>query len=246
MKTFLLIAAFIGSAGIIGISARYVYILNMNSLLLETWPSVAAKDPSLAHFAADQAKPALAGHCAQCHGTDLRGDPGKGVPNLVDKEWLYGNGDVSDIEQTIVHGIRSGARASRDLADMPGFAKANPYWRYKMPSLGPQELSDVVDFILKLNGKPVWDPEGAARGEILFQSKAQCYDCHTPDAKGDDFIGAPNLTPHAWLYGDGSRQSLMDVIAYGRRGICPAWSDRLRPSTIRAIAIYLHNRSGSS
>ncbi len=234
------------AAGFAGLSAGAVYAWSMNRRLLETWPSLAARDVGLARFAADEAKPALASHCAQCHGEDLRGDSRKGVPNLVDREWLYGDGDVSDIEQTIVHGIRSGDRASRDLADMPGFARANPYWRYKIPSLDPQDLNDVVDFIMHLNGKPVSDLAGATRGALLFQNKGQCYDCHTPDAKGDDFIGAPNLTPHAWLYGDGSRQSAMDIISYGRRGICPAWSGRLRPSTIRAIAVYLHNRSAGT
>ena len=40
-------------------------------------------------------------YCAQCHGSDARGN--KGFPNLTDKDWLYG-GDPEVIKTTILHG----------------------------------------------------------------------------------------------------------------------------------------------
>lgn len=215
----------------------------MEQRLLRAWPEAAARDGSVAEFAAGVAQPALALHCAGCHGRDLRGDPGRGAPSLVDREWLYGEGRVSDIEQTILHGIRSGDHRGRDLADMPGFVLAEPYRRYHIASLGPADIRDLTAFVLGLSGHDA-DAAAAARGQRLFNS-ALCYDCHTASAQGDPAIGAPSLKRHAWLYGE-SPAVIGDVIAYGRAGVCPSWAGRLPPATIRAIAVYLHLRSGAS
>jgi cytochrome c oxidase cbb3-type subunit 3 len=40
-------------------------------------------------------------YCAQCHGSDARGN--KGFPNLTDKDWLFG-GAPEAIKETILHG----------------------------------------------------------------------------------------------------------------------------------------------
>jgi cytochrome c oxidase cbb3-type subunit 3 len=217
---------------------------HLEDRILATWPETAALDPELVRFAGSLAAPALASHCAGCHGGDLHGDPTHGAPDLIDGEWLYGEGRVADIEQTISHGIRSGDHRSRDLADMPGFVLQNPYRRYRIASLKPSEIRDLAAFILQMNGRLPADSAAAARGQALYGS-ALCYDCHTASAQGDPAIGAPSLRRHAWLYGAGAEQ-ISDVIAYGRSGICPSWSGRLPPATIRAIAIYLHVRSGAS
>jgi cytochrome c oxidase cbb3-type subunit 3 len=227
---------------LVGLGVHAIQRRHLEERILSTWPESAARDPDLSRFAAALAEPALRSHCAGCHGTDLRGDPKRGVPALIDKEWLYGEGGVVDIETTIGHGIRSGDHRGRDLADMPGFILQNPYRRYQVASLQPAEIHDLVAFILRLNGRDA-DPEAAARGEAVYSS-AMCYDCHTASAQGDPAIGAPSLRSHAWLYGD-SAAAITDVIAYGRSGICPSWAGRLPPATIRAIAIYLQQRSGT-
>ncbi len=222
----------------------HVRRLYMERRLLNTWPESAAQDPALVRFATDRAVPVLAAHCSGCHGPDLHGDSRHGAPDLVDKEWLYGEGRVIDIEQTIAHGIRSGNHRAHDLADMPGFLRADPYWRYTIASLSRQEIADLAAFILRLNGRDGDDPRSGARGELLF-NKALCYDCHTESAQGDPAIGAPSLRRHAWLFGS-SPENLVDVISYGRAGICPAWDTRLSPATIRAIALYLHVQSAKA
>jgi cytochrome c oxidase cbb3-type subunit 3 len=232
----------IGVAASLGV--RYLERAHMEQRLLDAWPDSAALDPALVRFAADRAVPALTEHCAVCHGADLHGDRLHGAPDLVDKEWIFGEGRVVDIEQTINHGIRSGDHRDHDLADMPGFLRANPYARYHIDSLEPAEIADLAAFILRLNGREAVDRLAASRGKALF-SKALCYDCHTASAQGDPSIGAPSLAAHGWLFGS-SPETLVDVIAYGRAGICPAWGGRLPPVTVRAIAIYLHERSEKS
>ena len=226
-------------------AGRAIYHRHLETRLLQTWPDSEAQDPQQLRFAAAVAVPAMAKHCAGCHGADLRGDSHKGSPNLIDKEWIHGEGSVADIEQTINYGIRSGDHRGRDLADTPGFELPVPYRRYQIASLQPADIHDLVEFILQLNHREPIDPAAAAHGALLYRT-ALCFDCHNGDATGDPSIGAPPLTPHAWLYGDGSRDTLSDIIAYGRRGICPAWFGRLDSVTIRAMALYLHDRSGPS
>ena len=44
--------------------------------------------------------------------------------------------------------------------------------------------------------------------------------CHGVDAKGNQDIGAPNLTDHTWLYG-GSQATIIKTITDGRNGHMP-------------------------
>ena len=45
-------------------------------------------------------------HCATCHGAGAAGVVGKGYPNLLDDDWLWG-GDIDAVLTTITHGIRN-------------------------------------------------------------------------------------------------------------------------------------------
>src|SRR6202035_4409341 len=49
---------------------------------------------------------------------------------------------------TILPGIRAGDPKGWNLADMPAFAQAEPYKRYKIPALEPGEIRDVIEFLL--------------------------------------------------------------------------------------------------
>ncbi|GAA5644750.1 MULTISPECIES: cytochrome-c oxidase, cbb3-type subunit III [Vibrio] len=44
--------------------------------------------------------------CAACHGTDGKGNPAVGAPDLTDQDWLFG-GTRADVTETVTHG-RSG------------------------------------------------------------------------------------------------------------------------------------------
>jgi hypothetical protein len=45
------------------------------------------------------------------------------------------------------------------------------------------------------------------------------------------------------LYGDGSRQALVNSVAYGHQGICLAWIGRLGAAEIREISVYFYSIS---
>ena len=205
-------------------------------------PGATVLDAGLRSFALAYARPAYDRHCAACHGDRLQGDPRKGVPNLTDQDWLYGEGRVAQIEHTILYGIRSGNPKGWNLADMPAFARESPYARYQMTPLEPDEIHDVIEYLMVTAGKP-GDGAAAERGAKIFADKGQCFDCHSNDAQGDAAIGAPNLIDNIWLYGNGRREDIYDTVARGRSGICPPWFEQLSPVTIRALAVLVYAAS---
>jgi cytochrome c oxidase cbb3-type subunit 3 len=109
-------------------------------------------DPVLQDFTRAVGRQAFPNNCAPCHGAG--GGGGKGYPNLVDDDWLWG-GKLEDIAQTIRYGIRSGDGKSR-IGDMPDFGRDG--------ILKPDEISTVADFVRSLSGLPVDPKTDMARG----------------------------------------------------------------------------------
>jgi cbb3-type cytochrome c oxidase subunit III len=69
---------------------------------------VAGKKPGDKEAAARGAKIfADKGQCFDCHSGDAQGDAAIGAPNLIDGNWLYGNGTREDLYDTVARG-RSG------------------------------------------------------------------------------------------------------------------------------------------
>jgi cytochrome c oxidase cbb3-type subunit III len=234
----------IGLVAVVLVAATAVYLAYNRILkyeLLAAAPDAIAADARLDRFADSLARPAWNAHCAGCHGADMKGDPARGAPNLTDAEWIYGSGTVSQIEYTITYGIRAGNPKSRNLAFMPSFAHPNDD-KEKLSALSPGEIKDVMAYIFSLEGRPA-DSAAVTRGASIYADKGACYDCHTPDGRGDHDIGAPNLADRIWLYGDGSEASVFNSIEKGHAGICPAWTGRLSPAVIRALAVFIQDHS---
>ena len=53
-------------------------------------------------------------------------------------------------------------------------------------------------------------------------------------AKGNQELGAPNLTDAIWLYGS-DEATIIDIIANSRGSVMPAWVDRLDPVTVKSL-----------
>jgi cytochrome c oxidase cbb3-type subunit 3 len=226
----------------LGFGAEAYHRQSMDARLLRSFADANPGDPELVRWAVSRATPVYKSRCASCHGADMTGDPKIGAANLVDSDWLFGTGRVGEIEQTILYGIRSGDIRSKNQADMPAFARAKPYKRYAIPTLSDAEIDSVADYVLSLQGRPA-PAASIEAGKALYRDRAQCFDCHENDAKGDSFIGSPNLTDKVWLYGDGSFASFKKSVAHGRAGVCPAWFDKLKPAVIRALAVLIHQRA---
>lgn len=211
--------------------------------LLRADPNAIPAEPALMDFALERGAALFENNCANCHGTAGQADPARGIPALNDEDWLYGTGQVSDIEQVVKYGIRSGHPKTWNLALMPAYATLRPSPRdAAILPLSPANIRDLVEFLLFEQGHQA-APDAAGRGAALFAGTGGCYDCHAADAKGDPAIGAPNLTDGITLYGDGSRESLTLSISYGRHGVCPAWVGRIAPAGIREVALFVFSLS---
>jgi cytochrome c oxidase cbb3-type subunit III len=210
--------------------------------LLRADPNAIPDNSALMQFAHERGEALFQMHCAHCHGAHGEADSKRGVPSLGDRQWLYGTGLVSDIEQVIKFGIRSYHPRAFNLAIMPAYATARPSARdAAIKPLSPANIRDLVGFLQQEQGQGA-DREAAARGAQLFVGPAGCYDCHAVDARGDPAIGAPNLTDRNALYGS-DLQSLTMSISYGRHGMCPAWVGRITSAGIRETSVYVYSLS---
>lgn len=187
-------------------------------------------DPKLLEFALADGKAAFGDNCAPCHGSGATGS--KGFPNLQDDDWLWG-GSLDQIAQTITVGVRSTSPDTR-TNDMPRFGADQ--------ILDAQQIRNVAGYVLSLSGGKV---EGAdvTAGQAIFAE--QCTGCHGEDAKGNQELGAPNLTDAIWLYG-GDEKTVIETITNARRGVMPTWGGRLDPVTIKSLAVYVHSLGGGA
>jgi cytochrome c oxidase cbb3-type subunit 3 len=159
-------------------------------------------------------------YCVQCHGSDARG--AKGFPNLTDSDWLYG-GDPKTIHTTIAGG-RHG--------QMPAFGAA----------FGEDKVKDAANYVMSLSGKK-HDAERASRGKETFA--AICSACHGADGKGNQAVGAPNLTDNVWLYG-GTEKTIIETITNGRNNQMPAWKDFLGDGKVHLLSAYVYGLSNNA
>jgi len=187
------------------------------------------KDPALLALARARGKTVFGDNCAPCHGSGAAG--AKGYPNLNDDDWLWG-GTLDQIMQTIQFGVRSGHPKTHESA-MLAFGKEG--------ILKPEQIVTVANYVRSLSGLPTAQGYDAAAGKKIFADN--CSSCHGDTGKGNQDLGAPNLTDKIWLYGS-DEATLVETISNGRSGVMPAWVDRLDPATIKAMAVYVHSLGG--
>lgn len=159
-------------------------------------------------------------NCAQCHGSDGQGS--KGYPNLTDGDWLHG-GTPDKIKESITLGR---------MGNMPPMAQA----------VGtPDDVRNVAHYVLSLSGSP-HDSLKAGFGKPKFGA---CAACHGIDGKGNQTVGAPNLTDKIWLHGWGE-DAIVAMINNGKQNIMPAQKDRLSASQIHVLTSYVWSFSNHS
>lgn len=173
---------------------------------------------SVEEVAADEQAMAIGGrlflnNCAQCHGSDARGS--KGFPNLTDNDWLYG-GEPENIKATLVNG-RMGMMPP--MAAMVG---------------SEEDVRNVANYALSLSDSP----HDAARAELGKEKFMACAACHGADGKGNQMLGAPNLTDGIWLHGAGEK-NIIAMINNGKTNQMPAQTDKLSEAQIHVLTGYV-------
>ena len=156
-------------------------------------------------------------NCAQCHGSDAHGS--KGFPNLTDGDWLYG-GSPEKIHETLVNGR---------MGNMPPMGAA----------VGtPDEVRNLANYVLSMSGSP----HDSLRASLGKQKFAACAACHGMDGKGNQALGAPNLTDDIWLHGWGET-AIVNIINNGKVNVMPAQADKLTEAQINVLASYVWSMS---
>ncbi|MBN8980648.1 MAG: cytochrome-c oxidase, cbb3-type subunit III [Rhizobiales bacterium] len=228
------------TAGVFGYSTRASVAADLADLersrgekmqtLAVTDPADIEKNPALLALARARGKAAFGDNCAPCHGSGAAG--AKGYPNLNDDDWLWG-GTLDQIMQTIQFGARSVNDKGHE-GPMVGFGKDG--------ILKKPEIVNVAAYVRSLSGlTSTTKGIDIEAGKKIFADN--CVACHGDDAKGKQDVGAPNLTDQIWLYGS-DEATVIESITNGRNGVMPAWAGRLDPTTIKALAVYVHTLGG--
>ena len=152
-------------------------------------------------------------NCSQCHGSDARGS--KGFPNLTDGDWLHG-GAPDKIMATLTQGR---------LGQMPPMAAA----------VGTaDDVKNLANYVLSLSSSP-HDSLRANLGKSKFTA---CAACHGMDGKGNQALGAPNLTDDIWLHGYGEA-SIVAMVNNGKVNQMPAQAEKLTEGQIKVLTSYV-------
>jgi cytochrome c oxidase cbb3-type subunit III len=186
-------------------------------------------DPGMLALARARGKTVFGDNCAPCHGSGAAG--AKGFPNLNDDDWLWG-GSLDQIAQTIRYGVRSGNPKAHE-GQMLAFGREGV--------LKPEQIVTVANYVRSLSGLPTRPGYDAAQGAKIFAEN--CVACHGDGGKGNQELGAPNLTDQIWLYGS-DEATIIETITNGRIGVMPAWDGRLDPTMIKIMAVYVHSLGG--
>lgn len=164
--------------------------------------------------------------CATCHGSSAQG--AIGYPNLNDGSWQW-SGEPEQVLTTILDG-REGIM---------------PEWGKVLTGMGgPNAVDYVVAYVRTLS-----QPELIARDYMAAQGRplyeGLCVACHGVEGKGNQDLGAPDLTDDYWLYGS-SKAALRESIAQGRHGVMPAHRTLLGETRARLVAAYVWSLSNST
>lgn len=164
-------------------------------------------------------------YCIQCHGVTAEGSRSKGFPNLTDKDWQWG-GTPAQIAESIAEG-RVGL--------MP------PYGGNPEAVGGEAGAREIANYVRSLSGLR-HDAALAAKGEAKY--KTVCFACHGMDGKGQQALGAPNLTDKTWLYGS-SEARIIEGIVNGRNNAMPPWKEFIGEGKVHLLAAYVISLGGA-
>ncbi|NLW96301.1 MAG: cytochrome-c oxidase, cbb3-type subunit III [Xanthomonadaceae bacterium] len=183
-----------------------------------------AQDPQ----AMELGRSIFANTCAACHGSAATGAPG--YPNLTDDVWNWG-GAPERILETVLDGREGIMPPLGNVLEGMGGDVAITQTAAYVRAL----RSDDIEATLR-------NDYMAARGKKYFDGL--CVACHGVDGKGNQELGAPDLTVRETLYPN-TLDSIRTTIIEGRHGVMPAHRELLGETRSRLVAAYVWSLSNS-
>ena len=158
-------------------------------------------------------------NCAQCHGSDARGSTG--FPNLTDTHWNWG-GTPEAIHTTIAEG-RTGVMTP--MAAAVG---------------GADDVRNLAHHVLSMAKAP----HDSVRANLGREKFMVCAACHGADGKGNQALGAPDLTAGAFVHGPVVESHIVKMINEGKTGVMPAWKTKFTPEQLNVLTAYVWGKGG--
>ncbi len=158
-------------------------------------------------------------NCAQCHGSDARGSTG--FPNLTDAQWNWG-GTPEQIHASIAQG-RTGVMTP--MAAAVG---------------GAEDVRNLAHHVLSLSKAP----HDSVRANLGRDKFMVCAACHGPDGKGNQALGAPDLTSGVFMHGPVIEAHIVKMINEGKTGVMPAWESKFTPEQMKVLTAYVWGKGG--
>ena len=114
-----------------------------------------------------------------------------------------------------------------------------------MPPWGERRGADGVEqvaaYVQSLSGQAT-DAALAKAGQERFMTV--CAACHGPDGRGQQALGAPNLTDNIWLYGS-TADHVRTAVVKGRQNQMPAHLELLGEAKVKLLTGYILSLSGA-
>jgi cytochrome c oxidase cbb3-type subunit 3 len=104
----------------------------------------------------------------------------------------------------------------------------------------PDDVKSVANYVLSLSASP-HDAARASQGKEKF---AVCAGCHGLDGKGNQALGAPNLTDDIWLHGWGEN-AIVAMVNNGKVNQMPAQASKLTDAQLHVLASYVWGLSNN-
>ncbi|EJE50032.1 cytochrome c, mono- and diheme variants family, partial [Acidovorax sp. CF316] len=104
----------------------------------------------------------------------------------------------------------------------------------------PEDVRNLSHYVLSLSKSP-HDSLRASLGKSKFSA---CAACHGMDGKGNQALGAPNLTDDVWLHGWGEA-AITAMINNGKTNQMPAQAEKLTEAQINVLASYVWSLSSN-
>lgn len=158
-------------------------------------------------------------NCAQCHGSDARGSTG--FPNLTDGQWNWG-GTPEQIHATIAQG-RTGIMTP--MAAAVGSS---------------DDVRNLANHVLSLSKSP----HDSVRANLGRDKFVACAACHGPDGKGNQALGAPDLTSGVFVHGPAVEAHIVNMINNGKTGVMPALESKFTPEQLKVLTAYVWGKGG--